>query len=172
VKTLVLMRHAKAVEKDDFVAEHDRALAPKGELDAALVGAFLRDHGLIPDRALCSTAARTHRTWQLVARALGREIPVELMREIYNAGSGGLYETIRRSGGSASVLALVGHNPGIHAVAVALCQSGDEAELAAMREKFPTGSLAVLRFPGDSWAEIVPGTATLVRFVRPKELKD
>jgi phosphohistidine phosphatase len=172
VKTLALLRHAKAVEKDDFVAEHDRVLAPRGEQDAALMGRFLREQRLIPDRALSSTAARAHRTWQLVARELGQEVPFESMRELYNTGSGGLFETIRRAGGAASVLCVVGHNPGIHALAVALSGSGDAETLDAIRAKFPTGSLALLRVPIDSWTDLAPGRATLERFVRPKDLKD
>ena len=172
MKTLALLRHAKAVDRDDFVAEHDRVLAPRGEQDAALMGRFMREAGLIPDRVLCSTAARADRTWRLAARELGKDVPVESLREIYNAGSGGLFETIRRSGEGANVLCVVGHNPGLHALAVALSGSGNADDLDTLRAKFPTGSLAVLRVAADSWTELAPGRAELVRFVRPKDLKD
>jgi phosphohistidine phosphatase len=171
VKTLLLMRHAKAVERDDFVAEHDRALAPRGETDAGLIGRRLRELGLIPDRALSSTAARAHRTCQLVVRELGKDVAVEKLRELYDAGSGGLLETIRRSGGNASTLLVVGHNPAIHAVAVALSASGDGEALAALRAKFPTGSVAVLRC-GSVWDALAPGGAALEAFVRPKDLRE
>jgi phosphohistidine phosphatase len=172
VKTLLLLRHAKAAERDDFVAEHDRPLAPRGERDAARMGEHMRELGLIPDRVLCSTAARTHRTWQLLAKELGAQTPVELMRELYNAGSGGLLETIRRSGGSASTLLVVGHSPGLHALAVALSGSGEDEVLAALRAKFPTGSLAVIRVGTESWAELAPGRGVLQHFVRPKQLEE
>ena len=133
MKTLLLIRHAKPVDADDFVAEHDRALAPRGERDAALIGRYLSDQGLIPDRALCSTATRAHRTCQLILGELPRSLPAEPMREIYNAGSGGLFDTIRRSAGASSSLLVVGHNPGILALAVALAASGEDEELAALR---------------------------------------
>jgi phosphohistidine phosphatase len=172
LKTLLLVRHAKALERDDFVADHDRALSPRGEQDAALMGAFMREQRLVPDQVLCSTAPRALRTWQLIAKELGVEVPVTVMRELYNAGTGGLFETIRRSGGAASSLLVVGHNPGMHALAVALSGSGDDETLDALRGKFPTGSLAVIGAEAASWLDLAPAHGTLVRFVRPKELKD
>ena len=70
------------------------------------------------------------------------------------------------------MLCVVGHNPGLHALAVALSGSGNADDLDTLRAKFPTGSLAVLRVAADSWTELAPGRAELVRFVRPKDLKD
>ena len=172
MKTLLLVRHAKAVERDDFVADHDRPLAPKGERDAALMGAFMREHRVIPDHVLCSTSARTQRTWQLLAKELGAQPPVSMLRELYNAATGGLFETIRRTGGAADRLLVVGHDPGIHALAVALSGSGDDEDLEALRAKFPTGSLAVIRLDAESWADLAPAGGTLQSFVRPKDLKD
>lgn len=172
MKTLLLLRHAKAVAPDDFVAEHDRALSPRGERDAARMGRHMREQGLIPDRVLCSSAARAQRTWQLVARELGVQTPAESMRELYAAPSGGLFETLRRSAGSASALLVVGHNPGMHALAVALCGSGDEEAIATLRAKFPTGSLAVIGVGSGAWADLALGRGVLQRLVRPKDLKE
>jgi len=57
-RRLILIRHAKAVE-EDVGGDHARALAERGKADAAALGAWLLEHGLWPDAALCSTAART-----------------------------------------------------------------------------------------------------------------
>jgi phosphohistidine phosphatase len=171
VKTLILLRHAKAVDADDFVAEHDRTLAPRGEKDAVLIGGWLAAQKLIPDRVLCSTAARARRTWELAATALGKTVPTEQLRELYNAGTGSLFETVRRCAEPSETLLVVGHNPGMQALAVALSAPADGDAIADVRAKFPTGALAVIRFEADAWAAVAPGRGTLERFVRPKDLK-
>jgi hypothetical protein len=40
-----------------------------------------------------------------------------------------------------------------------------------LREKFPTGALATLDADVDSWTELRPGTAALVRLVVPRALR-
>ena len=42
--------------------------------------------------------------------------------------------------------------------------------LERLHEKYPTGALAVLAVPGGSWRDLVPGTARLVEFTRPRDL--
>lgn len=65
----------------------------------------------------------------------------------------------------ASVLMLVGHNPGIAELGCLL--AGDPA---AFGSKFPTAGLAVFRFPIDDWAFAEPGCGRLETFVRPRDL--
>jgi phosphohistidine phosphatase len=171
MKTLILLRHAKAVPNDDFIAEHDRPLAPKGEEDAALMGAYLREQKLIPDQVLCSSALRAQRTWQLASAKLGKNVPSERLREVYNAGSGSLFETLRRCANASNKVLVVGHNPGLQSLAVALAGSGDSDALAGLREKFPTAALAVVDLDLDEWAALAPSRGALRAFVRPKDLR-
>jgi phosphohistidine phosphatase len=171
MKTLLLLRHAKATPPDDFVADHDRSLTPRGEEDAALMGTYLRIHGLIPDRVFCSTALRAHRTARIVTDEIGLEVEVERLRELYNAAFGSLCETIRRCAGPSKVALVVGHNPGLQALAVALAGSGEPDRLTALREKFPTAALAQLRFDVEDWSEVAPTLGVLERYVPPKDLK-
>ena len=42
--------------------------------------------------------------------------------------------------------------------------------LAALREKYPTGTLATLRCPDGPWRDLAPGSAELLAFVRPRDL--
>jgi phosphohistidine phosphatase len=64
-------------------------------------------------------------------------------------------------------VAVIGHNPGIHDLAIALAGSG--AELHRMEVKFPTGALAVLAFDG-RWPDVSPGGGLLEAFVTPRDL--
>jgi phosphohistidine phosphatase len=79
----------------------------------------------------------------------------------------GVAETVR------SVL-LIGHNPGMHDLAVSLAgpramASGSEAT-RALAAGFPTGALAEFVVAG-SWWELREGGGRLVRFLTPRMLE-
>jgi len=65
---------------------------------------------------------------------------------------------------------LIGHNDGIGQLAADLAGSGPPEALAALREKYPTGTLAVLQVPDGPWNDLEPGAAKLLHFVRPRDL--
>jgi phosphohistidine phosphatase len=63
---------------------------------------------------------------------------------------------------------LIGHNPGLHNLALVLASRG--ADLPQLEEKFPTGALATLVVHSESWAALSPGDAELVDYVVPRQL--
>ena len=69
-----------------------------------------------------------------------------------------------------STVLLIGHNDGIWHFAEGLAGSGPADALAALREKYPTGTLASLRAPDGPWQDLARGSAELVAFVRPRDL--
>ncbi len=66
---------------------------------------------------------------------------------------------------------LVGHNPGMHELALALAGSGDAAARKALADNLPTSGLAVFDFAIDDWADVAFRRGQLVLFVSPKLLK-
>ena len=66
---------------------------------------------------------------------------------------------------------LVGHNPGMHELALALTGSGDAAAKKALEDNLPTSGLAIFDFAIDDWNEVAFRRGTLVRFISPKLLK-
>ena len=68
-------------------------------------------------------------------------------------------------------LMLVGHNPGMHELALALAGSGDAAGRKALADNLPTSGLAVFDFAIDDWADVAFRRGRLVLFVSPKLLK-
>jgi phosphohistidine phosphatase len=70
---------------------------------------------------------------------------------------------------------LVGHNPGIERLAIALSLSAsgpaERSRAEKLAEKFPTAALAVLEADGSDWSAFKPGSARLVEFIRPKDLE-
>jgi phosphohistidine phosphatase len=170
MKTLCLMRHAKSGWDNPSLSDHDRPLTPRGMEAAGLVGRHLKQRGIRPDLALCSTARRAAETLDLVLKELGRGVPVEHDRGLYLAGAPALLDRLRAAPDSVGTLMLSGHNPDMHHLAQHLAGRGDQAALRAVAEKFPTGACAILTFEVERWRDVASGLGTLVEYVRPRML--
>ena len=68
-------------------------------------------------------------------------------------------------------LMLVGHNPGMHELALALVGSGDGAGRKALSDNLPTSGLAVFDFATKDWSDVAFRRGRLVLFVSPKLIK-
>lgn len=179
-RRLVLLRHAKSAWPPD-VPDHDRPLAGRGRRDAPAAGRWLRAAGLLPDRVVCSTAARAMQTWRLAAAELaGHDRPgpgpaVIFEPRVYGASCAELLALLPEIPGAARTVLLVGHEPAMSELALALAgtarDSASEAALRRIRAKFPTAAIAVLEFTG-SWTGLAPGGARVARFMVPGEFGD
>ena len=161
------MRHAKAVPYEPG-ADHERALAERGRVDAERVGDALGEAGAVPDLVLCSTATRTRETLECAAGAIGDATEVSFEPRIYGASVGELLSVIQAVGDEVNTLMLVGHNPGTQMLAVALAADGDQIE--PLRVKFPTAGVADLRFEG-AWADVAPMRCELAGFLDPRAFR-
>jgi phosphohistidine phosphatase len=166
-RTLVLLRHAKAVTAAH--TDHERELADRGHADAAAVGAWLVEHGLHFDVVLCSTATRTRETWADVVAAGVDGKRVSYESAVYDATTQELLDLIAEVPDSARSVLVVGHSPGIPALAAELAgtDGSDPAALASLRDGFPTSALAVLEVPV-LWAELAPGACRLQAVAAPR----
>ena len=157
-RQLLLIRHAKAVE-DDPGGDHARGLAARGVADAESLGAWLRAEGLRPDLILCSTARRTRET--LAHLQLGNT-PTILSDKLYLAMPGELLHQIQTMDDTVTTLAVLAHNPGLHALLGLLAgRFANPADADRMLLKFPTSACAVLRFEAPHWHSIAPETGQL-----------
>lgn len=168
MRTLYLLRHAKSSWDDPGLTDLERPLAPRGRRDAERVAAHLRRLAIEPDVVLCSIARRTRETLELVRPGFTIPVVVRLEQALYAASAGDLLERLRRVPDDTASVMLIGHNPGLHDLALALATEGEERE--RLGRKFPTGALATLSSAGASWRELAEGGATLTAFVVPKEL--
>ena len=66
---------------------------------------------------------------------------------------------------------MIGHNPGLHELALMLIASGDIEARERLREKLPTAGLVIVDFPIDDWGKLHPRSGRLERFVSPKTLQ-
>lgn len=169
VRRLILLRHTKS-DWPDGVADHDRPLAKRGLRAGPVMGTYMAEAGLVPDLAIVSTARRTQETWALVRHALATAIPAVDEPRIYEAPAQRLLDVIRQAPDDAHTLLLVGHNPGLEDLAAMLIGAGAANDLARLRDKYPTGGLAVIAFDPVPWKAVAAGTGTLDRFVTPRLL--
>ncbi len=94
------------------------------------------------------------------------------MPELYGADPSQLLQTIREASATdPKRLMLVGHNPGMHELALALVGSGDAAGRKALADNLPTSGLAVLDFAADDWSHVAFRRGRLALFVTPRLLK-
>lgn len=165
--TIYLLRHAKSSWSDSALPDHERPLAPRGRRAAKVIAKHVRQAGIEPELVLCSSAERTRETLELVRHALG-DAPVQIEDELYTASSDRLLERLRAVGDEVASVMLIGHNPALQDLALALASTG--AELERLHAKFPTAALATLVVPGGSWSGLAAGDAELAAYVVPREL--
>jgi phosphohistidine phosphatase len=170
MKRLYLLRHTKSDWADPDKVDADRPLSPRGRRAAPAIGRFMRKQQLVPALALSSTARRAEETWDLLAEALGADVPMQASEKLYLASPARLLKAIRAVDDKIPSLAIVGHNPGLQALALELAGGGDAAARARIMSKYPTGGLAVFDFAVDRWADIAAGSGRLERFVVPRDL--
>ena len=170
MRRLLLFRHSKAERGAPGGDDHARVLNERGRTDAATIGSYIDQHGLAPDRVLVSSSARTQETWKYASAAL-RPVPAARSeRRLYDATPQAILEVVKAAPSAAHTLMVIGHNPGLHALAVSLVASGDVDTRERLREKFPTSALAIIDFALDDWRKLHAHAGRLERFISPRSL--
>jgi phosphohistidine phosphatase len=144
--------------------DYDRPLDETGRRAAAAVGAAMCASGYVPEVTLCSGARRCRETLEQVAAAAdtGRVI---FLDRLYSEDAATYLSIVREHGRHAALL-LVGHNPMVEDLAMAVAADGDPAARDALAFGFPTSGLAALHF--DAGLErAAPGGGRLEAFLTP-----
>ncbi|GAA2236460.1 histidine phosphatase family protein [Streptomyces amakusaensis] len=166
-RRIVLLRHAKADWSDE--SDHDRPLADRGRHDAPVAGRRLAETGIVFDLALCSTATRTRETWKLAVHELPTRPRTVYEDRLYEASLGEIIALLNETPDEVSDLLVIGHNPGMHALADALAGESEGDLLPRMnRSGFPTSAFAVVQFSG-SWKGLEHGVGRLSDYWTPHE---
>jgi len=162
MKRILLLRHAKSSWDDPSLPDRERPLAPRGRRATERIARHLAQTDLRADLVLCSSARRTRETLEGLGDALG-QAETSFEDALYAASDEELLERLRALPEEVERVALIGHNPGLHDLAVDLTRAGRKLE------RYPTGALAVLDV-GGPWSDLGSGRAKLVAFVTPKDL--
>jgi phosphohistidine phosphatase len=145
MKTLFLLRHAKASRDDAGVPDHDRPLKPSGKKDAKRIGRLLREANLIPSLIVSSTALRARKTASKAAKQMGYPRAIELSDGLYLSSPRDHLEVVRTLPDAEDRVMLVGHNPGI---------SQFLSELTDTATELSTAELAQIELPIKRWADL------------------
>jgi phosphohistidine phosphatase len=170
-KTILLLRHAKSAWSDPRLEDHERPLSRRGEQAAKAMADHIARREPRPELILCSTALRTRQTLAPLVKLMEAPAPpIALEKALYLAPEDVLLAHLQAVADAVATVLLIGHNDGIWHLAEALAGSGPADAMAALREKYSTGTLATLRCPDGPWRDLAWGAAELVAFVRPRDL--
>ncbi len=114
MKSIILMRHAKADPDSPSGRDFDRPLLDVGKAMAAETAARLVEAGVSIDCVLTSSALRTKQTAEIVSEVVCPNAPFFTVDELYLAVPDAYITALRQySDEEYQSVLLVGHNPGI-----------------------------------------------------------
>jgi phosphohistidine phosphatase len=161
-RRLIIVRHAVAAQDaPGGGGDRERQLTERGEEDARAAGRRLLAADIGVDRILCSPAARTRATAQLIAEVIG-VVPgcIDYEPAIYNAGRDQLLDLIAGVPTEVNRLMLVGHNPGLSDLADALSPEPMPG--------LPTSGIAVVDLALTEWHDLsAEHSALAYQFLTP-----
>src|SRR5215471_865173 len=137
MKMLHLLRHAKSSAKED-VEDHERPLSRRGRAAARQVGEHLPAKLGAVDLVLCSSARRTRETLDLVVTEFSPRPRCKIEDGLYLAGRERLIERLRRLDPQDANVLVIGHNPGLHELAIGLADKSSAGFNELVSGKFPT----------------------------------
>ena len=168
---LLLLRHAKSSWEDAGIEDHERPLNARGRAAAAALRQAMRDIGLAPDLILVSTARRTRDTLEALEPWDDKPL-IEPMPALYLASAEALLQVLRDVRVTVRGLMLVGHNPGLHDLAMLLLgetMTHAHADMHRLAAGLPSGGLVEFNI-ARPWSELQAGAGRLQRFLVPRDL--
>jgi phosphohistidine phosphatase len=165
---LHLLRHAKS-DRDAAMEDNERPLSRRGREAARRVGRSLPATLGAIDLVLCSASVRTRETAVLVLA--GFAAPPRILYEdaLYLAGRAALLRRLRRLDESDGTVMVIGHNPGLHELALALALADSPGYPALAAGKFPTTARASFAIDRP-WADLARSRHALTDYVTVKSL--
>lgn len=146
MKTLFLVRHAKASPAGLTLSDRDRPLADRGHEDARKMGRRLARHHAKPELLVSSPALRALTTARLFAEQIGcasQDIVVD--DRLYASSADGLLAVVRALDDKVDRVMLFGHNPEFAELAHRL-----SSDIVGM----PTCAVAEFHFDTKAWPDV------------------
>lgn len=153
----------------------DRPLNRRGEKAARRMGTEMARRGWRPDRILCSAAVRTRQTLERLHKGwhkAGTDALPDAHHEkwLYLATAETIRKHLRALDDETGSVLVIGHNPGLHDLAMTLSRDDDGADRVRLERQFPTCALAVIRFEKGGWRDIGRHSGQLTHLILPREL--
>lgn len=172
---LWILRHAKAqTAPPKGGSDHERELTPRGRRDAKALGRRLATgdrlrlaRADLPELILCSTAARTLETAERMLASWPSPPELRKERALYGADVDDVLRAVREVDDEVRSVMVVGHNPTLAELALAMIAPVKPPRGSVDRQGFPTCALAVVGLPAKRWADAAPRTAEWARLFTP-----
>jgi phosphohistidine phosphatase len=163
MKTLFLVRHAKAVDHSFKLSDFERPLQEQGKRDAEEMAGRLALDGIVIDKFITSTALRASTTCKIFAKALNTgDSKILEIDKLYNAPASYFYDVINDLDDTINSVAIFAHNPGITEMA---CLQTNPMEFIDM----PTCGIFAVKMDIDSWQDFQKVAKERLFFKYPKQ---
>jgi phosphohistidine phosphatase len=164
MKTLFLLRHAKAANEDPASSDLRRSLTDQGFHDARLVSEALRQQDLIPEIIVSSDAVRAYTTAFVFAAAFEKiSGDIVLDHSLYESTIKDYMKVINGIDESFSSCMIVGHNNTISMVTSEI--------LRINHEGMKTSGVVVISSPAKKWIEFHTHSCKLILDLDPASLR-
>ncbi|NQY22224.1 MAG: histidine phosphatase family protein [Campylobacteraceae bacterium] len=161
MKKLFIIRHSKAEDINESIDDFDRELTQKGIDNTKIIAKYLKNKNIKLDYILTSQATRTMQTSTIIAKELSFKKNLNPNQYIYEPYVNAIIETMNYIHDSNDTVFLVGHNPGVSALAYMLCDS---------RENMNTSSIIEIEFNTDSWVEVAKNNSTFISYTKVENI--
>lgn len=164
MKTLYLVRHAKAVKQTD-ISDFERPLDERGGKDAAVVAGRLKD-AASPDALVTSPALRALQTAEIFAGILGYPANTIMKRKaLYDQTDTAFRTVVREMEDRFERIMIFGHNPSITDFARRLAPD--------FKDEIPASGAVCIQLDASTWKEAADVGGKVVRTEYPgREQKD
>jgi phosphohistidine phosphatase len=152
MRTLVLLRHAKAVRPHEAPDDRARGLTDRGRREASEAGAAIAALGIAPKTGLVSTAQRTRETWEFASAQMPWGPRTALCDALYGASADAIWTLAAAADAGGEGVVAVGHNPGMAELVAHLVHDSHERSRAArsLMEHLATSGFAAFMLSGDT----------------------
>lgn len=162
-RRLLMIRHAKSSWKNPLQSDYERPLNDRGERDAPIMGAKLKELNVLPDLIISSTARRAAQTAKKIATAIGYDKEkIKWYDKLYHCIPSVYEEVLYELDKEIHTVFIVSHNPGI-------TEFVNELSPDFETDNMPTCGIVGAEFELREWNEFSRAEKKVILFEYPKK---
>lgn len=163
MKTLYIVRHAKAASRDLNIPDFERSLVNKGVKDAKLICAQLKRENIKPELLISSHANRAYETARVFAKELSYPVKnILLEKNIYDSRYTLLLRLIKNLDDKYKSIMMFGHDPSISEIVMYLTKD--------FTEYLPKTGVVCINFNIYKWHRVSKGKGKIVALYYPSDI--
>jgi len=174
MKHIFFLRHAKSdwshIKKQINIDDFDRPLSTNGIKKAKIIKNFLQNNKTKIDLITCSSSRRTIETLKIIKPSI-KESNINLSNDLYTFDFLKLNEIIYNFSDDYNKIMIIGHNPAMHlSLNYFLSKENNKKHSKILKKKFPTATLAILKFDENKWKKIKENSGIILDLILPKNI--